>query len=349
MLDRCATAASSERRSAVTSATSSSATACSTSPRCACASSPRCEFRECSLRRGRPLRRRARVGAVRGLRSHRRGSLGRDVRPVRAASAASCRGIRGIEALARRAHPARRAPADHAAARGRARHHRDRVAGRAVCCASRQCSRLALLETGGTMADADVRLHHRRGRIGRVCARQPAERRRVEPGARPRGGPDGLEVGHLHPHAGRADLADRQPLLRLEVRVGARAAHERPQGLPRARQGARRLELDQRDDLPARQPARHRALGARPRHGVVGLRALPAVLQEDGDVPGGRRRVPRRRRARCSSSAARPRTRSSRRSSRPPSRPATRSRATSTATARRASRPSTATSAAAGG
>ena len=67
--------------------------------------------------------------------------------------------------------------------------------------------------------------------------------------------------------------------------------------LPRARQGARRLELDQRDDLPARQPARLRALGGRPRHGVVGLRALPAVLQAHGDVPGRRRRVPRRRRA----------------------------------------------------
>ena len=130
-----------------------------------------------------------------------------------------------------------------------------------------------------------------------MCARQPADCGFVEPRARPRGGPDGLEVGRLHPHAGRADLADRQPLLRLEVRVRARAAHERPQGLPRARQGARRLELDQRDDLPARQSARHRALGARPRHGVVELRALPAVLQEDGDVPGRRRRVSRRRRA----------------------------------------------------
>ena len=35
--------------------------------------------------------------------------------------------------------------------------------------------------------------------------------------------------------------------------------------LPRARQGARRVELDQRDDLPARQPARLRALGGRSR------------------------------------------------------------------------------------
>ena len=55
--------------------------------------------------------------------------------------------------------------------------------------------------------------------------------------------------------------------------------------LPRPRQGARRLEQHQRDDLPARQPARLRALGGRPGHGDVGLRALPAVLQADGDLP----------------------------------------------------------------
>ncbi len=109
-------------------------------------------------------------------------------------------------------------------------------------------------------------------------------------------GPHGCEVGLLHPHAGRAHAPDRQPLLRLEVRVRARAVHARPPHLPRARQGARRLELDQRDDLPARQPARHRALGRRPGHGVVELRELPAVLQAHGDVPRRRRRVPRRRR-----------------------------------------------------
>ena len=78
------------------------------------------------------------------------------------------------------------------------------------------------------------------------------------------GRPD-CEVGRLHPHAGGAHVPDRQPLLRLEVRVGARAVHERPAHLPRARQGARRLEHHQRDDLPARQPARLRALGRRSR------------------------------------------------------------------------------------
>ena len=109
------------------------------------------------------------------------------------------------------------------------------------------------------------------------------------PGARAGGGPPGLPVGRLHPHAGRADVPDRQPLLRLEVRVRARAVHERPPDLPRPRQGARRLEQHQRDDLPARQPAGLRALGRRPGHGRLGLRPLPALLQADGDLPGRRR------------------------------------------------------------
>ena len=110
---------------------------------------------------------------------------------------------------------------------------------------------------------------------------------------------------------------DRQPALRLEVRDRARAAHERPAGLPRPRQGARRLEQHQRDDLPARQPDGLRALGRRP-----GM--------EDWDYPhclpyfkrmetclGRRRRVARRRRpAHARARPGRP-TRCSARSSRP--------------------------------
>ena len=73
----------------------------------------------------------------------------------------------------------------------------------------------------------------------------------------------------------------------------------------------------QRPDLPARQPARLRALGGRPGHGDLGLRPLPAVLQADGDVPS---RPPPTTRgaattARSSSSAVRRRTRCSARSS----------------------------------
>ena len=73
---------------------------------------------------------------------------------------------------------------------------------------------------------------------------------------------------------------------------------QRPPDLPRSRQGARRLEQHQRDDLPARQPARLRALERRPRDADLGLRALPPVLPPDGALPRRRagRRVPRRRR-----------------------------------------------------
>ena len=115
-------------------------------------------------------------------------------------------------------------------------------------------------------------------------------------GAGARGGPLRLPAGPVHPHAGGAAVPDRQPALRLEVRVRARAVHGRPQGLPRPRQGARRLEQHQRDDLPARQPAGLRALGRRPGHGGLGLRPLPALLQADGDLPGRRGRVARRQR-----------------------------------------------------
>ena len=106
----------------------------------------------------------------------------------------------------------------------------------------------------GTMAHC-IRLRHRRRRLGRLRAGQPAVRRSREPGAGAGGRPAGLPVGRLHPHAGGADLPDRQPVLRLEVRVRARAAHERPADLPRPRQGAGRLQQHQRHDLPARQPA----------------------------------------------------------------------------------------------
>ena len=41
-------------------------------------------------------------------------------------------------------------------------------------------------------------------------------------------------------------------------------------------------------------PLDYERWGGRPGDGGLGLRALPAVLQEDGDLPGGRGRVPRR-------------------------------------------------------
>ena len=96
-------------------------------------------------------------------------------------------------------------------------------------------------------------------------------------------------------------------------------------------------------------PLDYERWGADAGDGPLGLRALPAVLQADGELPRRRRRVPRAATARSCSSAARRRARSSRRSSRRCSRRAIRSRTTSTASSRKGSPPSTATSTAAGG
>ena len=93
----------------------------------------------------------------------------------------------------------------------------------------------------------------------------------------------------------RLSRSDRQPILRLAVRIRARAVHARPSDLPRARQGPRRQQQHQRSDLPARQPARLRAVGGRPGYGDVVLRPLPALFQADGD---------RARRARTTRGAA---------------------------------------------
>ena len=84
-------------------------------------------------------------------------------------------------------------------------------------------------------------LRHRRRRIGRVRPRQPPVARTRAPRVLvlEAGRPD-WRFDAVHPHAGGADVPDRQPLLRLAVRVGARAVHERPPDLPRPRQGPRR-------------------------------------------------------------------------------------------------------------
>ena len=123
-------------------------------------------------------------------------------------------------------------------------------------------------------------------------SRRPGHQR-----ARARGRPLRLQDRPAGAHAGGAAVPDRQPPLRLEVRDRPGAGPRRPPRLPRPRQGARRVQQHQRDDLPARQPARLRALGRRAGDEGVGLPPLPALLQEDGDLPRRRRRVARRRRA----------------------------------------------------
>ena len=129
-------------------------------------------------------------------------------------------------------------------------------------------------------------------------------------------------VGRLHPHARGARVPDREQALRLDVRVGAGAVHARPADLPRARQGARRLELDQRDDLPARQPARLRALGAEPGSRSGTTRIACRTSSAWRPVSPARTSIAAATGRSCSS-AARRRSRSSPRSSRRCSRPAT--------------------------
>ena len=94
-------------------------------------------------------------------------------------------------------------------------------------------------------------------------------------------------------------------------------------------------------------PLDYERWASRPGHGGMGLRPLPAILQADGDLPGRRGRLARRRRP------ARARARTGDQPAvqgvlrAPSSRPATRSPTTSTATGKRDSRRSTARSTAA--
>ena len=102
-------------------------------------------------------------------------------------------------------------------------------------------------------------------------------------------------VGRVHPHARRLLLPDRVEAVRLVLRLGAGAVHARPPGHARPRQGARRVELHQRDDLPTREPARLREVGLGSGSRELGLRALPPLLQAHGDLRRGCGRVPGRR------------------------------------------------------
>ena len=121
------------------------------------------------------------------------------------------------------------------------------------------------------------------GSAGSVLARQAVADGKAHsagPGSRPQR----LPVGPVHPDAGGPDLPERQQVLRLAIRIRPRTPHERPADRPRPRQGAGRLQLHQRHDLPARQPAGLPALGSRRRAWKAGLGALPALLQADGEL-----------------------------------------------------------------
>ena len=147
-----------------------------------------------------------------------------------------------------------------------------------------------------------LRLRHRRRRHGRLRARQPPDARipRTRVLLLEAGGRDQLP---LDPHPGRLPLLHRQPAHRLDDADRGRARPERPLARLSARQGARRLLLDQRHDLHARPGGRLRRLApARQRRLGLGRRAalLPPIR---GQLP--------RRDARCTAPAASGRSRGS--------------------------------------
>ena len=107
----------------------------------------------------------------------------------------------------------------------------------------------------------------------------PGTQGAADRGRRPRPPPEHQHPGRLRepvPHQARLGLLHR-----------ARAARGRPLALHPARQGARRLELDERDALRARPAARLRPLGEAGR-GRVGLGRRPSLL------PALRGQLPRR-------------------------------------------------------
>ena len=190
-----------------------------------------------------------------------------------------------------------------------------------------------------------IRLHHRRRGLGRLRAGQPSVGRSQKPRAAARGRrPRQLD---LVPHPGRLPVRDRQSALRLDVQDRSGAGPQRPRAELSARQGDRRLVVDQRHDLHARPGRRLRPLAsARPQRLGLGRRAA--------DLQAARASFPRRERASrapaanggssiraCAGICS---TRSARRRSRPASSAST----ISTPATTRARRPTTSTRSSAG-
>ena len=135
-------------------------------------------------------------------------------------------------------------------------------------------------------------------------------------------------------------VSDRQPVLRLAVRIRARAVHARPsESSTRAARSSGGQQQHQRSNLPARQPTRFRAVGGRPGYGDVGLSPTACPISRGWRPRSRRSRTTRGAvtMSRSSSSAGRRRIHCSGRSSTPRKRPAIRGPTTSTATGRRAS------------
>ena len=140
-----------------------------------------------------------------------------------------------------------------------------------------------------------IRLRDRRRRHRGLPARQSTVGRSGREGPAARGRrPGRLD---LDQDPGRLSLLHQQSAHRLDVPDRARRGPQRPLDHLRARQGARRLLVDQRDDLHARPGAGLRRVGRADRRQLVVLAIGAADLpQERGLLPRGRRGARRRRR-----------------------------------------------------
>ena len=155
-------------------------------------------------------------------------------------------------------------------------------------CAARTPARARA--TDGNTNDR-LRLHHRRRRLGRMRARQPAVRGPGE--ARPAAG--GRRQGRepLDLDTGRLREADEQSKLQLVFRDRARGERQRAANPRPARPHSRRIERDQRHALRPRPAPRLRHLVPARQPGLVvriGPALLPQVRALRAVRPGGNRR-----------------------------------------------------------
>ena len=130
------------------------------------------------------------------------------------------------------------------------------------------------------------------GSAGCVLAARLSEDPDVQ-GLPARGRAAGQRGQHPYPDGVREAVQDPA---RLGLLDGARAVLRPPPDLPAARAHARRLLVDERDDLHPRQPRRLRRVGGR-RRDRLGLRRRAAVLPARRGQRARRVRAPRRRRA----------------------------------------------------
>ena len=138
----------------------------------------------------------------------------------------------------------------------------------------------------------EIRLHHRRSRLGRLRFGQSVERGPRRARAAPGGG--GLGPRPVDPYPARLGSDAAAAATRLDVFRRARGDDGRAPDRVRPRQGDRRLLVDQRHDLFARPSRRLRPLGGE-RTAVMVVRPRAALFQKAGDLGGRPERPPRRR------------------------------------------------------